>query len=499
MAVRPATPHTAHLWLLVPIGVAATLGAYRLDAKSLWWDEGFSVWLARLDWPVAWQAMRTAESNMMLYYVLLHFWLRLGLSEVAVRSLSTVAAVACIVPFYFLGVRVLGARYALLASLLLAGNGFFIRYAQEARGYSLVLLLTVTSSLLFLKAIDRPTVGRWAAYAAVSALAVYAHFFAAWVLAVQFLAAMAVPDRPGVRVRFLGAQAAVAAALVPLATFASRRYGALAWVPRPTMEGVVNFGNELTGYGGSALTVLYLLLCAAFWLGNRRPHVSGDERKLRWQRDFVSAWLVLPILGTLAISWFGTPMFVPRFLFVSLAPLALAAAGGVQVLRPGWVRSGAVIAVFALEFGGLRTWYGRIKKDDWRAAAAYVVSNAGLRDSIAFSPPGARWAVEYYLERLRPDGIPLVPIFPAAPWGTLKPRDTHLIDHFPQWWKDHPASHGRVWVVERVLRRTGRSDVPGHASADSPPDPGTGHCILQTRSFYRVRASLYGSVPCKAP
>jgi hypothetical protein len=83
-----------HSWVLLPLGLAVGLGSFRLGAKSLWWDEGFSVWLARLDWPTAWQLMRTAEANMMLYYVLLHFWLRLGMSEVAVRSLSTVAAVA---------------------------------------------------------------------------------------------------------------------------------------------------------------------------------------------------------------------------------------------------------------------------------------------------------------------------------------------------------------------------------------------------------------------
>lgn len=171
---------TPDSWILLPVGLAAGLGFYHLGAKSIWWDEGFSVWVARLDWPAAWHLMRSAGPNMMLYYVLLHFWLWLGLGEAAVRSLSTVAAVACIVPFYFLGKRVLGAPYALLASLLFAGNAFFIRYAQEARGYSLALLRVTASGVLFLRAIDQPTAWRWTAYAVVSALAVYAHFFALW-------------------------------------------------------------------------------------------------------------------------------------------------------------------------------------------------------------------------------------------------------------------------------------------------------------------------------
>src|SRR5262249_32616868 len=154
------------------------------------------------------------------------------------------------------------------------------------RAYSLELLLTVSSSLLFFSAIDRPTFWRWAAYALVSTLAVYAHFFAAWVLVVQFLAGMIVPGRPGLRARVVWAQAAVRAALAPLVIFASHRYGALAWVPRPTMGTVVKFGKELTGYGSATLVTLYLLLCLVFFLGNRGSAVSDEQRKLRWQRDF---------------------------------------------------------------------------------------------------------------------------------------------------------------------------------------------------------------------
>lgn len=482
-----------HLWILLPLGLAGGFGSFRLGAKSLWWDEGFSVWLARLDWPAAWQLMRTAEANMMLYYVLLHFWLRLGTNEVAVRSLSTVAAVVCIVPFYFLGARVLGARYALLASSLLAANAFFIHYAQEARGYSLVLLLATTSSLLFLRVIDRPTAWRWAAYAIVSVLAVYAHFFAIWVLAAQFLAAMLIADRPGLRTQFVLVQVVVAGALAPLAIFASRRYGALAWVPRPTLRTLVGFGGELTGYGGSGLVLLYVVLGAACFLGNRRSHLNGGERTPRWQQVFVIAWLALPILGSWTVSRLVTPVFYGRFLFVSVAPLPLLAAGGVRVLRPRWMRLGIVITLFALAFGGLRTWYTRMGKEDWRAAAAYIVARAAPGDGIAFRQSGGRWPAEYYLEQMQPGGISLVPAFPSASWGALRPGDRALTggERFADWWRERPATPQRLWVVERLRK--------GRPGGDAFPDPGVGYCIQEARSFYRVRASLYVGAPCQVP
>jgi 4-amino-4-deoxy-L-arabinose transferase-like glycosyltransferase len=489
----PKLPRTPHLWMALPLGLALGLGTYRLGAKSLWWDEGFSVWLARLSWPVAWQAIRNAESNMMLYYVLLHFWLRLGLSEIAIRSLSTLAAVACIVPFYFLGVRLLGPRYGILASSLLASNAFFVRQAQEARAYSLVLLLTIGSSLLFLRAIDRPTWWRWAAYAIVSALAVYAHFFAVWVLMAQFLAAMLVPDRSGLRALFVGVQALVAVALVPLAIFASHRYGALAWVPRPTMATLVSFGNELTGSAGVALTVLYLILCGAFVLAVWRPARPEATRESRWHQTFVVIWLALPILGSLLVSWVLTPIFFGRFLFIAVAPLALAAAGGMRALRPGWLRLAAAVCLFALGFSGLRRWYSTGQKEEWRAAMAYVLARAMPGDGIAFRQAGGRWTGEYYVERLRPGHAPLLPLFPSAPWGSLKPAD--MTGRFQDWWRTRPTSGSRVWVVERVLRGT-LSSESRHVRPPEPPDPGPGSCIQDVRSFYRVRVSLYVPAPC---
>jgi len=48
---------TPLLGVALPLGLAALFGAYHLGAKSLWWDEAFSVWLARLDWPVLWRSI----------------------------------------------------------------------------------------------------------------------------------------------------------------------------------------------------------------------------------------------------------------------------------------------------------------------------------------------------------------------------------------------------------------------------------------------------------
>lgn len=477
-----------HLQLVLPLALASALGAYALGAKSLWLDEAFSIFFARLDWPTAWHVMVTKEANMMLYYGLLHYWVGLGLGEATVRSLSVIAAVACIIPFYFLGVHLYGARHALLASLLLAPNAFFIRYAQEARAYSLVLLLTTTSSLLFVRAIDRPTARRCVAYAAVSALAVYAHFFAVWVLAVQFVAVMFPLASPGRRLRLLAAQGGAAALVVPLAWFAAHRIHWLAWVPRPTRETLIGFGREVTGYGGTALIALYSVLCGLFVLGSWLPNIPPDaRRRLRWSQGFLLTWLAVPVLGTFLFSRLVTPVFEPRFLIVSLAPLPLLAAGGVQMLRPAWLKFSTLAVLFALAARGLHTWYADMPKDDWPGTAAYVLAHGRPGDGLIFYPRFIRSLFEYYL--LRSDSLSVEPVFPPVPWGN--PWSTQTL-WGPEWDEPsplrmaHPQARPRVWVV-----KWGGPDPASKIPAWVPEDFAAHYCLEETRSLPSIQVRLY--------
>src|SRR3984893_6502595 len=63
-------------WLLclLVFGVALVFDLYRLGAPSIWFDEAFSVELARQPLPLLWHIIFGLEPNMELYYLLLHGW-----------------------------------------------------------------------------------------------------------------------------------------------------------------------------------------------------------------------------------------------------------------------------------------------------------------------------------------------------------------------------------------------------------------------------------------
>src|SRR4029077_921479 len=121
------------------------------------------------------------DPNMMLYYVLLHFWSVIaGNSPLALRMPSILFSVAAVPAIYLLGRRLFNQSVGFIAALLLAGNATAIDYAQIIRSYSLVILLVVASSFFFVKLVALPKArarDAWP-YIIASVLAVYAHLHA---------------------------------------------------------------------------------------------------------------------------------------------------------------------------------------------------------------------------------------------------------------------------------------------------------------------------------
>ncbi len=66
------------LVLLAGVAAALPLCVAALDARSLWFDEAFSVAIARLPVPQIWNLVARTDAHPPLYYLLLHVWLLLG-------------------------------------------------------------------------------------------------------------------------------------------------------------------------------------------------------------------------------------------------------------------------------------------------------------------------------------------------------------------------------------------------------------------------------------
>jgi mannosyltransferase len=425
--------------------LSAILRLLYLGKKSLWLDEIVSVSIARLDPPGFRNIVMSWELNEGLYYTLLRNWMHLGQGEFVIRLLSVLPAVAAVPFVYLLGRRLISERVGAIAALLLAVNAFDVRYAQEARGYSLFAFLVVLACWFFVRCVDAPQKKwNWAGLVIALVCGIYAHFFAGLMLPVFWLAAL-LHERGFPWKRFLISSGLIAFLAIPALLFVvMKNRGQVGWVQPTTWRDLYDLLTLLSGRGGLILT----LMCAAALVLAlvrmcRLPAKAG--RQAIWGEAFVWMWLVLPVAMTVVISILK-PMFVTRYLLCCLPAFVLLMAAGVSMIRPRWLLAVVLLAILALSLRGVGSYY-RIGFDppeqDWRGAVHYLLAQAQPGDAVLFYYPWGRLAYEYYRQRWPQYPAPVVVFPPRADARLLKgtPPDFALLPQLPQ-------RYHRLWLVQ---------------------------------------------------
>jgi len=409
---------TNRLSPLVLVGIfvlGSLLRLAYLGRLSFWLDEAFSVNTAALRWPEFWRIL-LAEVNMAFYYVLLRLWMVVDDGEFWIRALSVVAGVATLLPLFALGKRLLGVRVGLVAAALLAVNAFHIRYAQEARGYTLVVLMITLSSLAFVRLVEERSARAWALYALTSFLAVYTQLLSILVLLAHWLSLALLPRREVSWRRMVWGTVLLAFLFAPLGLWLLRGMaGAISWIERPSLYDVARFfytasggaaaivpaGREhLLGRAARWLLLLAYLLPAGVAAVRAALRCRWQPPRERWHVGFVVLWLVVPIGAAFVLS-LEQPIFEPRYLLLTLPPLCLLAAAGLSLIRPRWLFAAAVVVVLGLGLYGTRTYYMFAVKDDWRGVTDYILSKSTPRDGIIFHAHFTSWGFDHYARRQR--------------------------------------------------------------------------------------------------
>ncbi len=217
----------APIWFrLAQVGAVAVVlagVAMMLYTRSeLWLDEALSVNIANVPLSDLPQALKL-DGAPPLYYVALHFWTAIfGDGNLAVRSLSAVFMMLAALPLWAIGRRQGGRFVAAATVLVFVVNPFAVRYATEARQYSLLVLLSGLGYLVLVRALDKPTVGRLACVSVLTAALMYTHYWAISLLMFTglVLVIMAIRARGGAPLRVIVAMAVGGLAFIPwLPTF----------------------------------------------------------------------------------------------------------------------------------------------------------------------------------------------------------------------------------------------------------------------------------------
>ena len=441
----------AHAWVLLPLAVSITLNFLLLDGKSFWVDEIFSYRIATLPLSDFWTTVsRDGEANMALYYVLLRLWLTVGDSPFWIRTLSALLGVGVVASTYVLAARLSGRRAGLSAALLLAINPFVVAYAQEARAYTLFLLLVLYSNILYIRAVDNGRAATWVAYAATISLAVYSHFFGALVLLAQAVALLVVFRSQLPSTRVLVVVASVVTILVsPLALFViNSSAGAPGWIRTPGLRALV--GVFVSMAGNKWVLVPYAAVSLFGVLRATREQSSAWGRTRFRYCLFLLIWLVLPVVAAFAVSQVK-PLFVDRYLIAGVPALIILGALGLDAIRRSARMYAVMLIIIVLTVPLLIRYYGT-EKANWRGATRRVLAGASEGDAVLLFVRLGRTAFELYSKHERHAGpTPRIVDLPTTPRHSERFQPPPgFLDHLT---RDHP----RVWLVLGHIRDSNRS------------------------------------------
>jgi uncharacterized membrane protein len=383
------------------LGAAAVLIAaivLRFWAKSpLWLDEANTVSIAGLPLSRIPDALRH-DGAPPLYYVLLHGWIRLfGTSDLAVRSLGGVIAVATFPFMWLAGRRVGGRAGAWVALLLLASSPFAVRYATEARMYSLVILLVVCGFLALSRVLERarPRALDLAAVTVITALLLYTHYWSVYLLLVVVaLLAWRVRTRPNDRTAHLWALFAIGAGCVlflpwvPIFLTQVRHTGT-PWAEPASFSAMVNAISEFAGGKSSVGRGLGLTFFALTFLALFGMALDGHRIELDLRTRPRSRTLAIATAGTLALAiavgYVTRSAFQGRYAAIVLPIFLLLIVLGMATLADRRVWTGVLTVAVVL---GLAAAASNVTTDRTQAGqvAAAIRASAKPGDVVVYCP-----------------------------------------------------------------------------------------------------------------
>ncbi|MBI3559336.1 glycosyltransferase family 39 protein, partial [Candidatus Gottesmanbacteria bacterium] len=275
-----------------------------------------------------------------LYYLILKFWTNFfGFSEIALRFPSVIAGVLAVFVIYKIGGKV--------PALFLAVNPLAIYYSQEARMYSLAMLLVLLAVSFFLK-------GKKLWFIIFLALAFYTDYIP-WLIFPVFLP-----------LSFL-----VFIFLAPWSLTMWQQFQANVLLARE----VPLWGQVVGGFSFKALELVpikFIFGRIPAHLIFALPTVFYGWILTKTKNRFLWSWLLIPIFLGFLIS-FKIPIFTyHRFLFVLPAFILLLAEGVKNSIK-------VIMFIIFISFISLMIFNlnPRFWRENWRAATAYINSDPG--------------------------------------------------------------------------------------------------------------------------
>jgi|GEM_PF-157109 len=296
------------------------LKIWYLDHRDLAMDEPFTVFYSQANLHDLF-IMLKSENNPPLFFILLHFWIKLfGISVASVRFLPVIFSSLTAVFIYYTGKKYISGLVGLVASLLYTFSTYNMVFAHEARVYSLFAMLSTLSMLVFFSIHSKRSIRRIIMLAVVNALLVYSHFFGFFLILTQIIITGFITNfRKSMGFKFLLSVAGTFLLYLPYLPLLFFRYTQTiaqgTWVEKPIISDLYTMAWRFSNTPVATVLLLSLIITGTgFYLYRRFRHQIPSIPYV----TAIMIWFFIPYFLMFLIS-FKQPIFLDRYtVFISV-------------------------------------------------------------------------------------------------------------------------------------------------------------------------------------
>ena len=395
-------PKTIFITFTLLFAVGTVFRLYHLGAHSLWLDEIGQVVIASANW----QQLFTLVGHHLsppLDYILLKGVLILGNSDWAVRLPAFLYGIASIPVIYLLARRISGSETALITTTLFAFLPMAIAFSQEARMYSLLLLLSLVSYYLTILACEKISWKVGLGLGLVNGSLLLTHYFGIIVIAMEMIILSAILIKKDVKnsswlILLLSLVVSLSVFMPWIAIFLRqvKNSGGEIWY---ALEPKLHFFKMIFSRFTSDTEyrdIWFYLFGIFFLIGIVKAWRDKEYRIL------TVAISLIGILGALFVFSFYKRIVTPRNVIFLLPLFLMVCSRGIGVLLEKYkiniIIGMSFLAVIMIWPVYRYHFLGRPDyKPNWKGAAEYIHKHSSSEEKVMVTDVQTRGCLAYYL------------------------------------------------------------------------------------------------------
>lgn len=343
------------------------LRLWHLGTYPLWFDEVFSVNMAKLGWKQMLATVLADRIHPPLYYLMLKLWTgAFGFSVLSLRMASCVCSLMTLIPLLRIAKRLRLDWIALAIVIwICAFNPFLIHYSQEVRMYALVVLLSAWSIDLYTELLANNSIGTMMWWSVVNVLLIMTHYSGVAIIGIE--AAYYLYSRKSQWLRLLMACLPPMAALglwVAAVLHYDRGGGVkenIDWIARPTAAAILHLYGDLAGRANFPRASIFSLVIFLFpiflSLKGRWKNRAFDEIYI-----LLLLFTTLPAFALFLMSILMKPVWEDKYLIICAIPFVLLLGASLVDIPPRWQSTFACCLLIWISISGLQL----ARRDDAR-------------------------------------------------------------------------------------------------------------------------------------